>query len=64
MITWGPEVETGYLPSPQLYDMSADNTEQANLAEENPRVVYDLERVLRLVRANNRQKLKALNAKP
>lgn len=64
LITWGPEVETGYLPSPQLYDMSADNTEQANLAEENPRVVYDLERVLRLVRANNRQKLKALNAKP
>lgn len=64
MITWGPEVETGYLPSPQLYDMSADNTEQANLAEENPRVVYDLERVLRLVRANNRQKLKVLNAKP
>lgn len=64
MITWGPEVETGYLPLPQLYDISADATEQANLAEENPRVVYDLERVLRLVRANNRQKLKALNAKP
>lgn len=32
MITWGPEIETGYLPTPQLYDLS-DKSEAENKVE-------------------------------
>lgn len=50
MITWGPKIETGYAPVPQLYNMS-DETEQVDVAAKNPQKVFELERILRKVRA-------------
>lgn len=49
MITWGPKIETGYAPVPQLYNMS-DETEQVDVAAKNPQKVFELERILRKVR--------------
>ena len=49
MITWGPKIETGYAPVPQLYNMS-DETEQVDVATKNPQKVFELERILRKVR--------------
>ncbi|MCI9043253.1 MAG: arylsulfatase [Muribaculaceae bacterium] len=51
MITWGPKIETGYAPQPQLYDMSKSLGETENVALENPAVVYDLQNIARRVRA-------------
>ncbi|MBR7029551.1 MAG: arylsulfatase [Bacteroidaceae bacterium] len=45
MITWGPKIETGNLPQPQLYDMTAP-WEQYNQAEEHPDVVNALQNIL------------------
>ena len=50
MITWGPKIETGNAPVPQLYNMS-DETEQVDVAAKNPQKVFELERILRKVRA-------------
>lgn len=50
MITWGPKIETGYAPVPQLYNMS-DETEQVDVAAKKPQKVFELERILRKVRA-------------
>lgn len=50
MITWGPKVETGYLPHPQLFDMSNDRKEQTNLADQHPKKVYELQEILRKLR--------------
>lgn len=50
-ITWGPDVETGNAPLPQLYDMKADPGETHNVALENPAVVFDLQNILRRARA-------------
>ena len=50
MLTWGPKVETGASPTPQLYDMINDPQEQHNLAMERPDVVYELQNILRRVR--------------
>lgn len=47
MITWGPEIETGYNSQPQLYDISTDVKEQDNVALDNPQVVFDLQNILR-----------------
>lgn len=52
MITWGPKIETGNNPMPQLYDMEASPDEQKNLALERPEVVYEMQNILR--RARNR----------
>lgn len=49
MITWGPKIETGYAPVPQLYNMN-DETEQVDVAAKNPQKVFELERILRKVR--------------
>lgn len=49
MITWGPKIETGYAPVPQLYNMS-DDSEQVDVAAKNPQKVFELERILRKVR--------------
>lgn len=49
MITWGPKIETGYAPVPQLYNMS-DETEQVDVAAKNPQKVFEFERILRKVR--------------
>lgn len=49
MITWGPKIETGYAPVPQLYNMS-DDSEQVDVAAKNPQKVFEIERILRKVR--------------
>lgn len=49
MITWGPKIETGYLGTPQLYDMQQIG-EQENVAEKYPEKVFELEQILRKVR--------------
>ena len=56
MITWGPKIETGYLPTPQLYDMTVVG-EKENLATKYPEKVFELEEILRNVR-NKTYKLK------
>lgn len=52
MITWGPKIETGNHPMPQLYDMEASADEQKNIALEHPQVVFEMQNILR--RARNR----------
>ncbi len=56
MITWGPKIETGYLGTPQLYDMKQTG-EQENVAAKYPQKVFELEQILRKVR-NKTIKLK------
>lgn len=51
MITWGPKVETGNLPQPQLYDRAKSLYEQDNVATAHPEVVYELQNILRRERA-------------
>lgn len=50
-ITWGPDIETGNNPQPQLYDISTDIREENNVALKHPQVVFDLQNVLRRERA-------------
>ena len=50
MINWGPKIETGNDPNPQLYRISDNLYEQDNVAESNPKVVYELQNILRKVR--------------
>ncbi len=50
MIQWGPKIETGNNPLPQLYDMRFDKGEVNNVALQNPAVVFDLQNILRRVR--------------
>lgn len=49
MITWGPKIETGYLGTPQLYNMQQIG-EQENAAAKYPEKVFELEQILRKVR--------------
>lgn len=51
MITWGPKIETGNDPEPQLYDISKDQAEQENLAKKMPSKVYELQTILRKARS-------------
>lgn len=50
MVTWGPKIETGYLPSPQLYDMRKDEHERQNIAERQPKEVQRLQTLLKTIR--------------
>ncbi len=50
MIQWGPKVETGNYPTPQLYDMTSSKDERNNVALENPEVVFEMQNILRRVR--------------
>ena len=52
IIQWGPKIETGYLSTPQLYDMTQVG-EQENLANKNPEKVYELQNILRHVKAKH-----------
>ncbi len=51
MITWGPKIETGNHPAPQLYDMKRSPAEQNNVAEANPDRVQAFEALLEHVTA-------------
>lgn len=50
-MTWGSKVETGNCPTPQLYNMRSDVYEQENVAIQHPETVFELESILRKVRA-------------
>lgn len=43
-------IETGYNPAPQLYNLSADIGEKTNVAEQNPQVVSELATLLKQVK--------------
>ena len=49
MIPWGPKIETGNHPTPQLYDMRLGD-EQENLAARYPDRLFELQTLLRKVR--------------
>lgn len=51
MVPWGPEIETGYSKTPQLYDMKQVG-EKENLAVKYPETVYQLQGLLKGVRNN------------
>ncbi len=51
MIQWGPKVETGNHPTPQLYEMKKV-TEQENVAAQYPEKVFEFQALLRKIRAN------------
>lgn len=46
MITWGPKIETGNLPKPQLYDMQNNPYEQTNVAQQHPKQVQCMAKIL------------------
>ncbi len=50
MVSWGPKIETGYLATPQLYDLSDTNFENQNIAKERPKVLQRLQRMLGEIR--------------
>lgn len=50
---WGPKIETGYLETPQLYNMEQAG-EKENLATQHPEKVFELEQILREIRKDNR----------
>ena len=51
MIPWGPKIETGYRPMPQLYDLSKSEYEQTDLSKSNPKLLQRLQRLLGVVRS-------------
>ena len=57
MITWGPKVETGNCPIPQLYDMRTGDDEKENLSAKYPEKVFELQTILRKVRRTPERKL-------
>lgn len=50
MITWGPKIETGYRPVPQLFDLNASPYEGADVASKFPKVLLRLQKLLGEVR--------------
>lgn len=51
MITWGPGIETGNLPEPQLFDMTSDTGERHNVAPEHPETVARMQQLVNQLRA-------------
>lgn len=49
-ITWGPDIETGYAPHPQLYDLSDSRYEDRDVSTQRPKVLQRLQRLLGQVR--------------
>ena len=47
MIQWGPKIETGNLPVPQLYDMTISPYETNNVAAEHPDEVSRMQDILK-----------------
>ena len=50
MIKWVPKIETVNAPNPQLYRISDNLYEQNNVAEANPKVVFEMQNILRRVK--------------
>lgn len=50
VIPWGPIIETGNNPAPQLYDLSHTDYEGENIAPDNPKIVKRLQKRLEDVR--------------
>lgn len=53
-ITWGPDVETGNAPVPQLYERRSDIGERHNVAPTHQHVVSELDALLEAVKAGRR----------
>ncbi|MCI9608445.1 MAG: arylsulfatase [Muribaculaceae bacterium] len=53
MIPWGPKIETGNSPEPQLYDMSVDRGERNNVADKHPDIVAQMQAYIRDARAKH-----------
>lgn len=64
MISWGPKIESGYAPLPQLYNMKEANDEMENVAMQYPQQVYDLQRLMALIRSKNYSKMESLGQHP
>ena len=47
MIQWGPKIETGNLPVPQLYDMTVSPFESKNVADEHSDEVSRMQLILK-----------------
>lgn len=45
MIPWGPKIETGNSPTPQLYDLRTDEQERNNVADKHPDVVRQMQEI-------------------
>ncbi len=52
MIQWGPKIETGYRPEPQLFRMKHDADEQTDLADRYPRRTRRLMQLLDSIKAH------------
>jgi len=50
MIAWGPKIETGYRPVPQLFDLSRTACEETDISSEKPKILQRLQRLLGTVR--------------
>ena len=50
MVGWGPKIETGYLSTPQLFDLSDTSYESRDIAKERPKVLQRLQRMLGEIR--------------
>ncbi|KGI60610.1 arylsulfatase [Prevotella sp. S7 MS 2] len=47
IIKWAGDAESGYLATPQLYNIHSDVSEQQNLANKNPETLFDMQTILR-----------------
>lgn len=50
MITWGPEIETGYKAQPQLYNMQSDTGETHDVSAAHPRIVKKMQKLLQRIK--------------
>lgn len=46
MIPWGPKIETGYLSTPQLFDITKSSYEETSVASQHPDVVTDCQQII------------------
>ena len=51
MITWGPKIETGNCPTPQLYDLRSSDYEGTDVSASHPKVLQRLQKMLGEVRS-------------
>ena len=51
MITWGPKIETGNCPTPQLYDLRSSGYEGTDVSASHPKVLQRLQKMLGEVRS-------------